>query len=118
MRWIVPVVVCFLGASGTAFAQSITPEQQEAIQDLAYVVAANEECGFMADESVIGAYLDRHGLRLESMAGELAFADRLNAATASIRAIVQRDKTTFCERAWEMFGPDGSKIPGAFRGET
>jgi hypothetical protein len=56
MRSIVPAVVCLLGTLGAAVAQSITPAQQEAIQDLAYVVAANEECGFAADENVIEAF--------------------------------------------------------------
>jgi len=48
MRWTVPAVVCLLDASVTAVAQSFTPAQQEAIQDLAYVVAAIEECNFTA----------------------------------------------------------------------
>jgi len=117
MRSIIVAVIYQLGASGVAAAQSITPQQQEAIQDLANVVAANEECGFTADEGVSGAFLDRHGLRLETMAGELAFADRLNAALTSVRAAVLKDKTAFCERAWQMFGRDGSKIPGALRRE-
>jgi hypothetical protein len=84
-----------LGALGVAVAQSIT-QQQEVIQDLANVVAANEECGFTADESVIGAFLDRHGLRLETMAGELAFADRLNAArlNAALQASAQPCRRT------------------------
>jgi hypothetical protein len=88
MRSILVAVICQLGVSGVAVAQSINPQQQEAIQDLANVVAATEECGFAADENVIEAFLDQHGLRLETMADELAFDDQLDAAIPNVQAAV------------------------------
>jgi hypothetical protein len=106
-----------LGALGAAVARSITPAQREAIQNLAYVVAANEECDFTADESVVTVYLKGEGLDLGVMGGDPTFADHIDAAMAEARGAVQKDKTTFCARTWEMFGRDGSKIPGALRRE-
>jgi hypothetical protein len=84
---------------------------------LANVIAASEACGFTADVSVVEAFLDRHGFRLETMGDEHAFDDRLDAGIVSARAAVRKDRATFCKRAWEMFGPNGSKIPGALRRE-
>jgi hypothetical protein len=116
--WMILFVLAFgfvagwtiLGALGAAVAQSITPTQQQAIRDLAYVVAANEECDFTADESAINVYLKGEGLDLGIIGGDPTFADRIDAAMVEARGAAQKDKATFCARTWEMFGKDGGKI--------
>jgi hypothetical protein len=115
MRCTVIVLICSIGASGSAVAQSITLEQQQAVQDLAHLVAASEECDFAADEQVIDAYARRQGLDLETIGADPSLADPIEAALDEAREAAQQDQPTFCQRAWEMFGKDGQRIPGALR---
>ncbi len=114
MRQAAVAAMLSLLTSSYALAQGVTPEQQQALSELAIIALANEACEMEGQEGPINAYLVSHGFREEDKDSE-AIGTAFENEVEQVASAAQQDTEGFCDRAWALYGDEGTAARGLLK---